>query len=26
MGGRAKLLAWLSHYAPLDQGPGPEAA
>lgn len=26
MGGRAKLLAWLSHCAPLEQGPGPEAA
>ncbi|MFO1363573.1 MAG: hypothetical protein U1F45_14030 [Burkholderiales bacterium] len=25
-GGRGKLLAWLSHYAPLDPGPGPEAA
>lgn len=24
--GRAKLLAWLSHYAPLGEGPGPEAA
>jgi hypothetical protein len=25
-GRRARLQAWLSHYAPLDQGPGPEAA
>lgn len=25
-GGRAELHLWLSHYAPVDQGPGPEAA
>jgi len=25
-GGRAQVLAWLSHYAPLDQGPDPAAA
>ena len=25
-GGRAELHLWLSHYAPIDQGPGPEAA